>query len=81
MNQGTAIASAHQDGNKRKKPVPRPKLREEVRSVIEQPSEGATVALEGSRGKRKATIDFDNDQYALRSQILINTSIDNYNQG
>ena len=58
----------------------RPKLREEVRSMIEQPSEIATVPP-GSRGKRKATTDFDSDQYALfQSQILINTNIDDYFQ-
>ena len=48
--------------------------------MIEQPSEIATVPP-GSRGKRKATTDFDSDQYALlQSQILINTNIDDYFQ-
>ncbi|KAL4069121.1 hypothetical protein J3A83DRAFT_4189014 [Scleroderma citrinum] len=53
VNQATALASTHQDGNKWKKIVPRPKLREEVQSMIEQPNEGATVA-QGSQGKWKA---------------------------
>ncbi|KAL4071108.1 hypothetical protein V8B97DRAFT_1917682 [Scleroderma yunnanense] len=62
VNQATALASTHQDGNKWKKIVPRPKLREEVQSMIEQPNEGATVA-QGSQGKWKGAV----AQYATSS--------------